>query len=110
MNALSPIRADETISGTVGERAHAHIIRAHCPDCDDMELAARCDLAAMRDAAMIGVSRASDSAAIMLGEVARLAMNAVYAPIPASRLIRIKAALTLTMMAAREVERVQQDG
>lgn len=110
MNAFSPIRADESMLGSVTERAHRHAISIHCPNCDEMEMAARCDLAAMRDAAMVGVSRASDSAAIMLGEVARLAMNAVYAPIPASRLIRIKAALTLTMMAAREVQRVQQDG
>lgn len=110
MNAITQIRADETIHGTVGERAYRHSISIHCPNCDEMEMAARCDLAAMRDAAMVGVQRASDSAAILLGEVARLAMNAVYSPMPTSRLIRLKAALTLTMMAAREVQRVQQDG
>ena len=106
MNAHTTIRVDETVT----ERAHAHTIRVHCPGCDDMELAARCDLAMMRDAAMVGVNRAGDSAAVLLGEVTRLAMHAVYAPMPASKLIRIKAALTLTMMAAREIERVERDG
>lgn len=110
MNAITTIRPDESIHGSTVERAHRHAISVHCPDCNEMEMAARVDLAMMRDAAMVGVRRASDSAAILLGEVTRLAMHAVYAPMPASQLIRVKAALTLTMMAARELERVQRDG
>jgi hypothetical protein len=92
-------------------RAHAHLIRLHCPNCDELELAYRCELATIRDAAIVGSRRAeSDSASLMLGEVCKLATHAVYAEISTSRLIRIKAALTLTMMAAREVERVERDG
>lgn len=98
------MKADATINGDTAERAHRFSISIHCPNCDEMEMAARCDLAAMRDAAMIGAHRATDSASAILGEVARLAANAVYAPMPTSRLIRLRAALTLTMMAAREVD------
>lgn len=65
----------------------------------------------MRDAASIGARRAeSESACVLLLEVARLATHAVYADLPASRLIRIRSALSLTMEAARELERVQRDG
>jgi hypothetical protein len=110
VNMVTPIRADESIHGTVAERAHAHLIRMHCPTGDEMELAARCDLATLRDAALVGSRKAGDAASVMLGEVCRLASHAVYAAIPTSRLIRIKAALTLTMMAAREIERVERDG
>ena len=75
-----------------------------------MEMAARIDIAMMRDAATVGMSRASDSAVVLLGEVSRLAAIAVYASAPASRLIRIRAALGLTMEAARALERVQRNG
>lgn len=101
-----PIRLDPTPQ----EVAYAAAISIHCPNCDEMELAARCDIAAMRDAASVGMAKASDSACTLLGEVVRMASHSVYAPVPASQLIRVKAALTLTMMAAREIERVQRDG
>lgn len=110
MNAMAPIRADESVHGSTIERAHRHAIAIHCPGCDEMEMAARVELAMMRDAAMVGVRRANDSAALMLGEVSRLAMHAVYSSMPTSKLLRLKAALTITMMAAREVERFQRDG
>lgn len=73
-------------------------------------MAARVDIAAMRDQATVGIHRATDSAAIMLGEVVRVAQAAVYAPMPASALLRVRAALTITMMAARQIDRVTRDG
>jgi len=103
------VKADATVNGDTAERAHRHSISIHCPNCDEMEMAARCDLAAMRDAAMIGAQRAGESASVILGEIARLSMHAVYAPLPTSQLIRLKAALTITMMAAREIERVSRN-
>lgn len=110
MNAITSIRADESIHGSVTERAHRHAISIHCPNCDEMEMAARVDLAIMRDAAMVGVGRASDQAAVLLHEVSKMAAQAVYAPIPASRLLRVRSALNLTMEAARAVERALRDG
>jgi len=92
------------------EATYRHAISIHCPNIDEMEMAARVDLAGMRDAAMAGFYRASPSAQSLLREVSNLAMNAVYAPLPTSRLLHIRAALKLTMMAAREIERVQRDG
>jgi hypothetical protein len=100
------IRMDET----AGERAHRRSISIHCPNCNEMEMAARCDIAAIRDSATAAIARVSDSAGVMLGEVSRLATQAVFAPLPFERLLRIKGALTLTMMAVREIERAQRDG
>ena len=100
------IRVDETSQ----EAAYRTAISVHCPGRDEMEMAARIDIAMMRDAATVGMSRASDSAVVLLGEVSRLAAIAVYASAPASRLIRIRAALGLTMEAARALERVQRNG
>lgn len=107
MNAPARIVTSD-IFVTAAERAHRRAISIHCPNCDDVEMAARCDLAAMRDAAMIGTRRASESAAVLLAEVSRLATSAVYAPVETSRLIRIRAALDLTMDAARALERAQR--
>lgn len=101
-----PIRVDETTS----ERAYRHAISIHCPNCDEMEMAARCDIAMLRDKASAGISRASDGAAALLGEVSRLATMCVYAEAPASRLMRMRAALHLTMEAARAIERAQRHG
>jgi len=106
MNAITTIRVDESTL----ERAHRAAIRVHCPGCDEFEMAARVDLATIRDQATFGMARATDSAAVLLGEVAKLAGHAVFAQQPASALIRIKTALTLTMLAARSVDRVTRDG
>jgi hypothetical protein len=110
VNMITPIRADESIHGSTVERAHRHAISVHCPNCDEMEMAARVDLAIMRDAATVGVGRASEHASVMLHEVSKLAAQAVYAPIATSRLLRVRAALNLTMEAARAVERALRDG
>ena len=111
MNApASHVQFREAMRGNVHERAHRAAISLHCPNCDEMEMAARCDLAALRDAAAAGIGRAGDSAAVLLHEVARLATQAVYAPAPASQLIRLRSALSFTVEAARALERVTQDG
>lgn len=106
MNAPTTIRVDEPTS----ERAYRHAITIHCPNESEMAMAARCDLAAIRDASAVGMRRATESAAVILGEISRLATSAVYAPMPASDLIRIKSALDLTMLAARSIDRVTRNG
>lgn len=110
MNAITPIRADESIHGSTIERAHRHAISIHCPNCNEMEMATRCDIAVIRDKAMMGVRHASEMPAAMLHEVAKLAAEAVYAPVSTSRLLRVRAALNLTMEAARAVERALRNG
>jgi hypothetical protein len=92
------------------ESAHEAAINVHCPGGDAMSRATRVELAILRDQATFGMSRATDSAAVLLGEVSRLAGAAVYAPRPASDLLRILSALKLTMMAARSIDRVTRDG
>lgn len=95
---------------TPAEIAHRHTISIHCPNGSEIEMKARADLAAIRDQATAGIARASDSAAAILGEVSRLATQAVYAPIETANLLRIRSALELTMMAARAVERAVRNG
>lgn len=110
MNAPANIRAPIVIGESEAERVYRHAISIHCPNSGEMEMAARVDIAMMRDQAAIGIGRASDSAAVLLGEVSRLATFAVYAQTETSRLLRIRSALKLTMEAARALERVQRDG
>jgi hypothetical protein len=106
MNAPTTIRVDESTT----ERAYRHAITIHCPNEPEMSMAARVDLATLRDQATAATRRATDSAAVILGEIARLAGGAVFSPMPASALIRIKSALDLTMIAARSIDRVTRDG
>lgn len=112
MNAPANIRMPRAINleETQGEVAYRRSISMHCPNCEPFEMAARVDIAIMRDQAVMGMSRASDSATGILSEVARLATHAVYAPFPGSKLIRIRSALHLAMEAARAIERVSRDG
>ena len=112
MNAPANIYAPEpvVVDASPRERAYAATIAIHCPGCDEMEMAARCDMAAMRDAACVGMNRASESAATLLNEVSRMAQATVYAPVPFRQLLRVLGVMKLTMMAAREIERVQRDG
>ena len=112
MNAPANIRTRATIRIDENriEAAHRHAISIHRPNCSEIEMAVRVDLATLRDQATMGIARATDSAAVLLGEVSRLATAAVYASAPASQLIRIKSALDLTMMAARALERAQRNG
>lgn len=106
MNAPAKIRIDEPTT----ERAYRHAITIHLPNESEMAMAARCDLAVMRDVATAATRRATDSAATILTEIAHLAGAAVFAPMPASDLIRIKSALDLTMLAARSIDRVTRNG
>lgn len=101
-----PITFDETRT----ERAHRAAISIHCPNADEMEMAARVDIAIMRDRAAAGLSRAGECAGALLAEVTRIGSVVVYAPLPTSRLLRILAALQITMEAARAMERAMADG
>lgn len=106
MNAVTPIRLDESEA----ERAYRQAISIHCPHGSEMEMAARVELAQLRDQAAIGMSRATDSACALLSEVSKLATMAVYAQRPESDLLRIRSALNLTMMAARALDRATRNG
>jgi hypothetical protein len=66
----------------------------------------RVDLSDIRDRAVMGIPKATDSAAVLLSEVARLATPAVYAQKTESELFRLWTALDFTLDAARLVERV----
>lgn len=104
------MNAHTTIVAPRIESPHAAAISIHCANQNEWQMSNRIGIAEMRDAASIGARRAeSDSACILLQEVTRLATFAVYADLPASRLIRIRSALSLTMEAARELERVQRE-
>lgn len=105
MNAPARIERDD--AQPVGIEAS---ISMHCPNQDEVAMSCRVDIARMRDLASIGAYRACDSAATLLQEVARVATQAVYAPIPTSQLIRIRCALSLTIEAARAMERAHADG
>ncbi len=91
------------------DNPHRTAIEVHCVGCDDMEMAARVELAMIRDAASAAIPRAGDSAGVVLGEVLRLPTHAVYAPARTSELIRIKAALSFAVEAARVLERVTRN-
>lgn len=106
MNAPAKFPAASDLGWSDDMRAHRRTISVHCPNCSEIEMAARCRLAALRDNAATGAMRSTDSTAVMLGEVSRLATYAVFAGEPVDKLVRICAALELTMDAARAIERV----
>lgn len=110
MTAHTQIRPDESIHGTVNQRAYRHTINALCPGCEELNMAARVDIAMIRDIAMVGVDRASEPAATMLYEVVKLATQTVYAPLPTSRLLRVRAACNFAMEAARAIDLALRDG
>lgn len=112
MNApfRSPIEgAREFLHGTAAERAHRHSISIHCPNQDEMTMAARVELAMLRDQAGAGMRRAGPAAAAILFEISQLATSAVYADAPFGKLLSLGTALKLTMQAAREIERATRD-
>lgn len=88
------------------EAAYTAAITIHCPNCDEMEMASRVDIAMMRDSSARAAVTASESAAVLLNEVAKIATYTVYAPLSVSDLLRVRFALGLTMEAARGLERV----
>lgn len=111
MNAITPIRAAAPVrfDETEVERAHRRAISIHCPNQDEMTMAARVDLATMRDLASSGAFRAGDEASRLLLIAARVATNAVYAPLPFAKLQGIRAALHMTIEAARAMERALRE-
>lgn len=108
MDTLSHVTAEQ-IAAIEGDDAYARAIRVHCPD-DDGTITVRVAIARIRDDAATGIRKAMPEAAIVLDTVVRLAAYSAHAPVPASRLIRILSALTLTMEAARALDRVQRNG
>jgi|GEM_PF-6782825 len=90
--------------------SHRRSISIHLPNIDELEMATRVDIAKMRDRASVGMGRASEASAGLLSEAVRLATGSVFAQLPTSRLLRIRAAIELTLMAATAVERAQRDG
>lgn len=100
------IRADESEFESAVRRS----ISIHCPNDDEMTMAARVDIATMRDLATVGRQRAGGEAADILAVVSRVATDAVYAPAPCSKLLRIRSALGLAIEAARSIERAVADG
>jgi len=103
-------RAEHPFRSTTEERAHRYTISIHCPNCNEIEMNERVRLAMIRDAAIVGMNHATDSAAVILSEVCKLATQAVYAHAPTSRLLQIRAALEFTIEAARSIERATRNG
>lgn len=102
----APIRVDESDFECAVRRA----ISIHCPNDDEMTMAARVDIATMRDLAVTGRQRARGDAGDVLAVVSRVATDAVYAPASCGRLLRIRSALGLMIDAARALERATADG
>ena len=92
------------------DAAYRRSISIHCPNQDEMTTAVRVDIAKMRDRAVIGRQRASEAAGDILLVVARVAVEAVYAGVPCSRLLRIRSALGLAIEAAVALERAMFSG
>lgn len=109
MNAITSVTTAAKPEPAI-ERARRRAIAELMPEIDETEMAARVGIALIRDQASFGWTRACPEAAEFLGAIDRQASEAVYAPFPTSRLIRIRWSLELSMMAARAVERAQRDG
>ena len=107
MNAITKIERDRDLDGC----PYARAISIHCPNISSWEMAARVELAMLRDQAAKGMHLAeTDSAYVLLLEVARTASPAVYAKRRVGDLMMLVSALKLTMMSARALERAQRDG
>lgn len=103
----APIRVDESDFECAVRRA----ISIHCPNDDEMTMAARVDIATMRDLAVTGRQREiAEAAGDILAVVSRVATDAVYAPASCGRLLRIRSALGLAIEAARAIERATSNG
>lgn len=101
MNAPARIQPDpERI-----EAAYRASVTIHCPNEDELTLANRVALAALRDQASAGLRRCSPETAPILSEVARLATHAVFAPMPPGQVHLTRFALANLMEGARILER-----
>ncbi|WP_375272070.1 hypothetical protein [Sphingomonas sp.] len=107
--ASSPPASLREARGEKLARAYRATISMHCPNQDEMTMAARLELAVLRDQASKGIAHASHSAAILLMQVSSLAAEAVYAPLTFRKLSSLVTALNLTMLAARSIERCHRD-
>jgi hypothetical protein len=92
------------------ERAHRGTISVHCPNEDEWAMKCRVAIAMMRDQAAAAQRQCCDGAHGILGEVARVATTAVYAPSDAKRLTLMRSALVQAMDAARAIERASRNG
>ncbi|WEK42962.1 MAG: hypothetical protein P0Y64_16715 [Candidatus Sphingomonas colombiensis] len=113
MNAparITPLRLVQP-DETEAEAAYRRSISIHCPEQDEVTMAARVALAMMRDKAALGIAKgAKPSAAVLLHEVNRIAAIYVFAPAKTSELMRVGSALNFTIEAARALERAVPDG
>lgn len=101
MSAQTQIRPDvETI-----EAAYRTSISIHCPNEDELDMANRVAIAAIRDQAAAGLRRCSDETAGVLTAVSQLATAAAYAPMPPGKLHMTRFALASLMESARTLER-----
>jgi hypothetical protein len=104
---VAAVNAITAITIPIEDSPHRRAISIHCPNCPEFEMASRVHLATLRDQAGKGMHRASsESAYVLLLEVARTAAVAVYAKRPIGELMMLVSALKLTMEAARALERV----
>lgn len=101
MNAPAKILPDTARA----KSAYRASITIHCPNEDEMTLANRVALAALRDQASAGLRRCSPETAPVLSEIARLATHAVFAPMPAGQVHMTRFALANLMEGARILER-----
>lgn len=101
MTAQSRIVAD---AATL-EAGYRATISLHCPNENELDLANRVAIAALRDQASAGLRRCSDEAAPILTAVTQLATAAAYAPMPPGKLHMTRFALASLMESARTLER-----
>jgi hypothetical protein len=99
-----------TLGETAQETALRHSISIHCPNQDMAMMGVRVALAKMRDRAGAGLSRAGDTAGVMLAQASAVAATWVYAPADFRTLSRITAAVGMTIEAAAAMERALRDG
>lgn len=101
MNAPARIQPDPARI----EAAYRASISVHCPNEDELTLANRVALAALRDQASAGLRRCSPETAPILAEISRIATHAVFAPIPAGQVHLTRFALANLLESARFLER-----
>lgn len=101
MNAPTSIRPDPARV----EDAYRASITIHCPNEDELTLANRVALAALRDQSSAALRRCSPATAPVLMEISRIASFAVFAPMPPGQVHMTRFALANLMEGARILER-----
>jgi hypothetical protein len=95
---------------TLAEAAACAAVAIRCPGDDEMSLAIRADIAALRDQASAGVHQCCDESAGLLSEVSRLAAQLAFAPASPRKLMLALSGLSFAMEAARQLQRAQTHG